>query len=685
MKDEKSIDDIKESFNHIPIPAELDFTIEKAIQAGRKEKRKNYYYKIIGSAAIFVFALFGVNTFLKTYESPNNSIISKKFDNSVSNNLPRIENIDNLKLLLSQLNAVNTSRGNSAIEAKLESSVVADTSLGNATSFSPTNVQVIGVDEGDTLKTDGQYIYKIKNRTSNTDVTGVQIIKALPAENMSIVKTINTEDLIPTQMYVKDNYLVVIGNISKPVRMQQSATEKKEYSNAIVDMMYPYNSTTGVNIYDINDKTNTKLLRKIDLDGSYSSSRLIGSNLYFIASKYINKSILEDSTKAQEALPSFKDSIDENTTTALDLKDITYCPEALDPNFIIISSLNLDRLSEKLSVTSTLGSGRNIYSSLDNLYIAGYNYNSSTDYQTTIYKFNLQDGAVNFKASGKVKGSILNQFSMDEADGNLRVTTTNNNFSGNVNNQDNNLFVLNSDMKTIGKIEGLAKGERIYSTRFIGDKAFMVTFKNTDPLFVLDLKNPEIPKVLGELKIPGFSTYLHPYDANHIIGIGMDTDIKMNGNTEVSYTKGMKLAIFDVTDLSNPIQEFMTTLGDRGTYSEVLNNHKAILFSKEKNLLAFPVSINEQNTDNKNYFQGAVVYNIDLKSGFTLKGRISHNSASNTNTASPSPSAKPLNNNMQAQISRVIYINDNIYTISDKAVKANSIADLSEKGSLEIK
>jgi inhibitor of cysteine peptidase len=181
--------------------------------------------------------------------------------------------------------------------------------------------------------------------------------------------------------------------------------------------------------------------------------------------------------------------------------------------------------------------------------------------------------------------------------------------------------------------------------------------------------------VLGELKIPGFSTYLHPYDENHIIGIGMDTELVNNGRVEVARQKGMKLAIFDVTDLGNPIQEFMTTIGDQGTYSELLDNHKALLFSKEKNLLAFPISMTEQGVDRKNVFLGALVYNIDLNTGFSLKGKLTH---------MPTTDVSSSKFNGNSSISRVIYINDNIYSISNAAIEANDIIDLSKKGRIDL-
>ncbi|MDP4090698.1 MAG: beta-propeller domain-containing protein, partial [Bacillota bacterium] len=365
-----------------------------------------------------------------------------------------------------------------------------------------------------------------------------------------------------------------------------------------------------------------------------------------------------------------------------------YCPEAVDSNYIMVTSINLNKPDEQAKVTATLGAAGNIYCSTDNLYVAGYNYGSGDSEQgkTVIYKFSLKDGEVTYKSSGKVSGGILNQFSMDESNGYFRVATTEQNYTKGNSSQLNNLFILDSDMKLSGSLENLAQGEKIYSVRFMGDRAYMVTYRTTDPLFVIDLKSPSAPKVLGELKIPGYSNYLHPYDENHIIGFGKDAEVVGEGtSTERAYYQGMKLAMFDVTDVNNPKLMFKTGIGDRGTDSQLLYDHKALLFSKEKNLLAFPVRVAEiadKSTVNKaaygeTTFIGAYVYNIDLQSGFTLKGKITHAEAG----GDIQDNAKEIPYDFSIQ--RILYIDNNLYTVSDKNIKANSIKDLAEIGSLK--
>jgi uncharacterized secreted protein with C-terminal beta-propeller domain len=273
---------------------------------------------------------------------------------------------------------------------------------------------------------------------------------------------------------------------------------------------------------------------------------------------------------------------------------------------------------------------------------------------------------------------------MDEYKGNLRVAVTESPWN---NTSQNNVYVLDDTMSVVGKIENIAPGERIYSTRFMGDRAYMVTFKNTDPLFVLDLKVPNKPRILGALKIPGYSDYLHPYDQNHLIGFGKDTIEISNKDGEgnvvgsSAYYQGMKMALFDVTDVNNPKEMFKELIGDRGTDSELLHNHKALLFDKAKELLAFPVTVMEVKGDKvqENFpqygqftFQGAYVYKFNLKDGFVLRGKISHLTEEDYlkagyNYADP-----------EKEVKRIMYINDVLYTLSNGIVKANGLASLNE-------
>ncbi len=307
--------------------------------------------------------------------------------------------------------------------------------------------------------------------------------------------------------------------------------------------------------------------------------------------------------------------------------------------------------------------------------------------RTVIQKIAIGNGKIAYKGQGSVPGTVLNQFSMDEHKGYLRVATT----AGNVwsNGKDmsrNNVYVLNEEMNVVGMVEDLAPGEKIYSARFMGNRAYMVTFKKVDPLFVIDLKDPYNPKVLGKLKIPGYSDYLHPYDENHIIGLGKEAVESEEGN--FAWYQGMKLALFDVSDPENPKEVSKFSIGDRGTDSYALQDHKAFLFSKEKNLLVIPVLLAE--IDKEKYsgkvpgnaygdytWQGAYVLNLDLEKGFQLKGRITHvedDSLIKSGYYYSSPSS----------VKRSLYIGNSLYTVSDTHIKANNLDTMEEVAKVKL-
>jgi len=252
----------------------------------------------------------------------------------------------------------------------------------------------------------------------------------------------------------------------------------------------------------------------------------------------------------------------------------------------------------------------------------------------------------------------------------------------------NNLYVLDEKMNIIGKVEDLAPGESIYSARFMGDTAYMVTFKKVDPLFVIDLKDPTKPTVAGKLKIPGSSDYLHPYDKNHIIGIGKEAIASKTG--DFAWYTGVKIALFDVTYIDTPIEISKFEIGDRGTDSYALQDPKAFLFDKEKNLLVIPILLAE--IDKSQYkdeipswaygeykWQGAYVFNIDTNNGIQLRDRITH-----------SDEDENIDNNnwyyygSKYSIKRSLYIGDFLYTISDGLIKINGLNNLNEINKINI-
>jgi len=294
----------------------------------------------------------------------------------------------------------------------------------------------------------------------------------------------------------------------------------------------------------------------------------------------------------------------------------------------------------------------------------------STEETTAIYRFAIAGGQVRFTAGGEVPGHLLNQFSMDESGGDLRVATTVEGYGNGGPYEYNNVFVLDRGMKTVGSLKYIAPGEKIYSTRFLGDRLYMVTFRRIDPLFVVDLSDPTNPGILGKLKIPGYSDYLHPYDATHIIGLGKETGTNDWGGVS---TSGLKLALFDVSDVNHPTEVDHVEIGDAGSDSEALRDHKAFLFSREKNLLVIPVREVQDiplkgmySTSSQKVWQGAYAFSVSPSAGFTLRGRITHSDDDSSGYYWGSGDA----------VKRSLYIGDVLYTLSSDEIIATSLATM---------
>ena len=561
------------------------------------------------------------------------------------------------------------------------------TSTQSTKEYSTTNIQVENVDEADITKTDGDYIYSLsEDKVVITDVKDETQIK--------IASEIETEDsnTIPLDLILYNDKLIVISEKTKS-RLSSSNNP----------------NSTVVTVYDISDREQPEKIKDYQLEQPYYTSRCIDGKLYVISSGYFkeeNDEIVtyyyEDGKKVDPGYKNIRKikDIDSDVQTILSMLDLKNIDEAVKVNSYLmdvenayVSENNIYLLEEKYEGSY---SGNPKISSIFGLkgILGAFEYEDLGDYgtYTYIYKFNLlDDGSIQYDKKAKEKGETINQFSIDEYEGNLRVAL--------YNGEGSRIVIFNDEMKKIGETEKLAEGEKMYSSRFLGDRAYLVTYKTIDPLFVIDLSNPEEPQVLGELKIPGYSTYLHPYDENHLIGIGMQTEEKVNRTSSgrvrstTATITGMKMALFDVTDVNNPVQISETIIGDRRTTSAILTNHKALLFSKEKELLAIPVNnytedfeienssdeyesiVNSYTNYKKEYVsEGYFVYNINLTDGFTLKGTITHDKTKSKysyyNTS---------------RLLRGLYIDDNLYTVSEDYIKVNRLNDLQEISQLKIK
>lgn len=561
--------------------------------------------------------------------------------------------------------------------------MISDASQQNADSYSGTNLQTAGVDEADIVKTDGRYIYQVSQ-------TGINIIKAYPAEDMKTAAHIgfDGQNLNPLEIYLDGTHLIILGT-----SYTNRFTETPGFKPSIYPPC-PAVNTTRVIVYDVSNMNKIAKTRDIELEGNYVSSRKIDHYLYLVANQYINYYDLERS----DAAPCYRDSAAGDVLKSVDYSSIRYFPGHIIPSYMMVAGISLTDSSQPANIQTYLGASENIYASEHNLYIAASTYNThpvplqkTAGYRdnsaTRLYRFALNKGSVNYTGNGDIPGTIINQFSMDENSNNLRIATTSGDIWQNGRYTScSNVYVLNENLEINGRLEGIAPGEKIYSTRFMGSRLYMVTFRNVDPLFVIDLKDSNAPRILGQLKIPGYSNYLHPYDENHIIGFGKDTVEGKGWNGESqAYYQGMKVALFDVTDVAHPVEMDREIIGDRGTDSELLSNHKALLFSREKNLLAFPVTV-AKITDSASKqgitaygtfsFQGAYIYKVDLTGGLELRGMITHL------TKDDYARAGDYWYDSSGNIERILYINNNLYTISPKMIKANDLSTLKEIGTV---
>ncbi|MBN4049031.1 beta-propeller domain-containing protein [archaeon AH-315-M20] len=568
--------------------------------------------------------------------------------------------------------------------------------------YSETNIQVEGVDEADIIKTDGNYIYALAQGN-------LIIVNAYPADEAEILSTTYLDEFNPRELFIHGNRLLMFG--SSNYRFEQEPKEQR-IGRPIAEkiapdiMPYPrrYVSFMSVRLYDISDREDPELLRTVDFEGNYLTSRKIGSDAYFVVNS--NPRYYREEVDCEDIVPLYRESKSDDKPRFEEMEPIARCVDIgyIEPiqanNFITIASISMTDEDKDVEKEVIVGSGQNVYASLENLYIAQTSWPRYSalgelvkNYfqKTVITKFELDDGEINFMGTGEVKGHILNQFSMDEYDDHFRIATTAGNVWDREKMSSNNVYVLDEELEVVGELEDLAPGEKIYSVRFMGKKGYIVTFKKVDPLFVIDLSEHENPKVLGKLKIPGYSDYLHPYDENHIIGIGKDTveaeeSLKEGRGLDFAWYQGVKMAIFDVTDVENPIELHKVIIGDRGTDSPVLRDHKAFLFDRGKNLLVLPITLAEirgEKTRDNQYgefvFQGAYVYDISLEDGFDLKGKVTHYDDDDVFKKSGYYFRG------DRSIERSLYIENVLYTLSNKRLQLNNLINLERLKVLDFK
>ena len=596
--------------------------------------------------------------------------------------------------------------------------------------YSSTNVQVTNVDEPDYLKNDSKYVYIVSQNT-------LSIINAHPAESAKLVLKIalDIESQHIQNMFLNDDRLVIFynGQSDEEIIPQFDFIPRRSYNSvthALIVDVADKEKPTILKDYSIDGH-----FRDARMIGDYTYF-VTNSNVDYQYPRL--PIIMEDSVKILTPEAFYFDNVEQfsnfNTLTAINIFDDTINSETFlmgytgsfyvskdnfyltyqqntpygfyensvkDRFFEVVVPLLPENIQDEIKLIQENDSSENSsakWKAISELMQKSYNEMNKNDKEelfekirsalneydrkiqedtrkTIIHKISIDEDKIEYVAKGTVPGRLLNQFSMDENGDRFRVATTTEiytQYEGTI--RSNSIYVLDEQLEIVGELEEIAVDESIFSARFMGDRLYLVTFQQIDPFFVIDLSS-DTPKILGELKIPGFSNYLHPFDEEHVIGIGRDTKETDNGRVQ---QLGVKIALFNVADVNNPKVADDIIIGDRSTQSEALYNHKAFFFDKSREILSIPISgdIKSLDTNSKmfapeyNRWSGFYVFDVDKLDGFENKGIITHSDENSRYHG--------INN------ARTFYIGDVLYTASDEYLKMNSFNDLEEINSIKL-
>ena len=559
--------------------------------------------------------------------------------------------------------------------------------------FSTTNVQVEGIDEADVIKNDGEYIYYARKGS-------VDIARVHPTESIEVLSRVEADHATFYNIYIYEDYLVVLGSLE--YGWYGAEEDEVEVADTIATFsaeeqlgaeLY-WNGGSVVEIWDISEKDAPEFKKGWAFDGTPTATRMTNGDLYLVLRSYA-----PTYDQAETVIPHFRE-YGSASQSICGCTDVWIPEEPVNRGYVGVMSWDLDDLTKEMRSEVAYGIGDTLYMSYENIYVAGsyYDYPDSggrgffgeiEDFfvepevpteKTVISKFSYKDNVVAYENSTEVPGFLLNQFSMDEYSGNLRLALTEGGWGETTS---NSLYVLDGDLEEVGKITGMAEGEQIYSVRFMGQRGYIVTFEQIDPLFVIDLADPTNPTILGELKIPGYSDYLHPWGENYLIGFGMQVSNRYGW----PQTEGLKIGLFDVTDPTNPDEVAVIEIGGAGSYSQILYDHKALIYNREAGWFAIPVyeyaeeggviiyGPGEEPTWEVTQFQGMYVFDLDVDGGeITLRGRITHHLPTDY-----ADDWSYYDNYWDREIERGLYIGDVLYAISDESIGAYDLATLEEK------
>jgi uncharacterized secreted protein with C-terminal beta-propeller domain len=537
---------------------------------------------------------------------------------------------------------------------------------GNGDSFSTTNTQELGVDEADIVKTDGSSIFILRDGE-------FIVVDALPAADAAVLSRTEIEGYA-IDMFLRGNRVMIFSSVFVPFDDAPPDGDPEPLpddegglaARIAPDFWFPTGTqAVKITVLDVSDPAAPTLVHESTLDGSYINARAVDGQVYVVLNnspRFVMPYVLlrEDGdvvespemfaqrlseTDPATFLPQFRSvdytesgTIETTGDLLVDCGDLYKTPDADLTNLTSVLSFDLDAdtIGGPVDSATVFGYVSTVYASAQNLYLVQQNWHRD---ETTagIHKIALGDD-IEVVASGEVPGTVLNQFSLDEEGDYFRIATTSGNFGGT---SENNVFVLSQEgdtLNVVGSIENLAPGERIFSARFFDEVGFVVTFRQVDPLFALDLSDPTDPQVAGELKIPGYSSYLHPVDGDadgtidHLLAIGRDAD-------ENGRVRGLQVSLFDVSDLTDPslVDQYLIQPKGGWSWSAAEWDHHAFGYFPEFDVLSIPVSggvmVATDDGDPETidfptfeYRSDFWVFQVDVATGFELLGQVEHSS-----------------------------------------------------------
>ncbi len=581
------------------------------------------------------------------------------------------------------------------------------------TDYTTTNTQEEGVDELDIVKTDGTHIYTVQDYS-------LHILSSWPVEQAELLASVELEGRA-SGLFLHGDQVIVLSQVWGDELLGGTG----------------YYGGTRLEVYDVSEPSAPAHVRTVDMEGYLADGRMVDGDVYLVVNHWrwlpddawsllwgedalelpeVDWNLTGDEleTARQEAMDEAREILRPHVRRIAYRTDLNEllpvwdlgegagvevihdCADVYRPaktaQYNVLSVVHYDMDSDELSATGVLSDGWTVYASADNLYVAQTSWWwwwgwGDLDMSTHIHKFHIADGAEpEYRSTGVVHGWLYDQFAMSEYEDRLRVTTTDFDWwwwtSDSEEDGGNNLFVLEDDgagsLEQVGSVEGIAPGERIYATRMLGDIAYMVTFEQTDPLWVIDLDDPREPEVVGELEMPGYSAYLHPVGEDHLLAVGMD-------GTEEGQLTGVAVNLFDVSDKTAPVLAHQYVIQDEGwSWSEALWDHHAFTFHRDVLSIPAYTSSYDDAAGHYDYFSGLYAFSVDTEAGIGLLGAVDHRDLVEE---SECLYAKWYDYEDEvcddwawyASLRRSVYIEDNLFSISNYGVKVNELNDPQEE------